>query len=367
MVFGSDSLIALGAKNGSRFDSKITAMKNIVIITDTWEDKNTNGVVIFLLNIKTRLEKLGFRVSIIQPDQFRHLSLPTYAEIKMSLSTRAHMERAIMDTHPDYIHIATEGSLGLVARTACVKNKWKFTTFYHTRFPEYVAIRFKLLEKPAARYMKWFHKASACTMVSTESLKEELEQKGFKNMVISPLGVDLDVFHKNPNAQIPDDLSHPLFVFMGRIAPEKTIEDFLECDLPGSKMIIGDGPSRLTLEEKYQNKALFTGQKSREELVNLLSVSDVFVFPSRTDTFSLAIIEALACGLPVAAYNVQGPRNIITNGYDGFLGENLKENALKCLEIDRSHCVTTARKYSWDVAVNEFLKNLSSVNVYTDT
>lgn len=337
-------------------------MKNIVIITDTWEDKNTNGVVIYLLNIKSRLEKQGFQVSVIHPGQFRHLSLPTYAEIKMSLSTRAHMERAIMDTHPDYIHIATEGSLGLVARSACVKNKWKFTTFYHTRFPEYVAIRFKLLEQPAARYMKWFHGASACTMVSTESLKNELEQKGFKNMVVSPLGVDLDMFHKNPNAKTPDGLSHPLFVFMGRIAPEKTIEDFLECELPGSKMIIGDGPSKILLEEKYQNKTLFTGLKSGTELVDLLSVSDVFVFPSRTDTFSLAIIEALACGLPVAAYDVQGPRNILTNGYDGYLGENLKENAMKCLDIDRANCVETAKKYSWDHAVTEFLKNLAAIS-----
>ena len=299
-------------------------MKHLLVITDTWEDKNTNGVVVYLTHIKSSLEKLGFKVTVIHPGQFTHFSLPTYAEIKMSLSTQAHMKEIISDAAPDYIHIATEGTLGALARIVCTKNKWKFSTFYHTRFPEYIYLRFKLLGPAATKYVQWFHKASSCLMVSTDTLKKELEDKGFKNVAISQLGVNLDLFHKNPNAELPKSLSRPLFVFMGRIAPEKTIEDFLECELPGSKMIIGDGPSKIQLEKDYPDRALFVGQKTGQELVDLLSVSDVFVFPSRTDTFSLTIIEALACGVPVAAYDVQGPKNILTNSVDGYLGQTQK-------------------------------------------
>ncbi len=337
-------------------------MKNIVLITDVWGDQNVSGVVTWIINTKAQLEKLDFKVTVIHPGQFKSIPLPTYPDIKMARVTRAHLASIIADTKPDYINIVTEGSLGLAARLACVKNKWKFTSYYHTRLPEYVAIRFRILGELTTFYMKWFHETSSCIMVSTETLKQELEQKGFKNVAISPLGVNLEIFHKNQSAELPSGLIRPVFTFMGRLAPEKSIENFLDCDLPGSKMIIGDGPSRPDLEKRYGQKAMFVGHKTGTELADLLSVSDVFVFPSRTDTFSLTIIEALACGLPVAAYDIQGPKNIITNGFDGFLGENLKENALKCLDIDRANCVGTAKKYSWDLATSQFVKNLVTIN-----
>jgi glycosyltransferase involved in cell wall biosynthesis len=337
-------------------------MKNIVFITDVWEGQNVSGVITWLINMQAQLKKLGYNVTVIHPEQFKSLPLPGYPEIRMARITRKHIANVIREAHPDYIHIVTEGSLCFAARLACVKYGWKFTAFYHTRIPEYAAVRFRPLGWPLARYMKWFHIASACTMVSTETLKQELEQKGFKNVCVSPLGVDLDLFHRNPNAELPKGLTRPVFTFMGRLAPEKTVEDFLDCDLPGSKMIIGDGPSKVSLERQYQGKAFFAGHKTGQELVDLLSASDVYVFPSRTDTFSLTTIEALACGLPVAAYDVQGPKNIITNGYDGYLGENLKENALKCLTIDRANCVKVAEKYSWEHAVSKFLENLAPIN-----
>jgi glycosyltransferase involved in cell wall biosynthesis len=338
-------------------------MGHILFISDSWGNQNLNGVSVYLSNIRSRLEEKGFKVTIIGPDQFINFPLPTYPNIKMAVVTKRRLTSLIKEIQPDYIHIATEGSLGFVARMVCVKNKWQFTTFYHTRLPEYASVRFKVLGKPASKYIKWFHRASSCVMASTDSLKTELEGKGFKNVSISPLGVDLSLFQKNVSTKLPDGLSRPLFLFMGRVAPEKNIDDFLTCDLPGSKVIIGDGPSRAGLEEKYPGRAMFVGQKVGEELVSFLSSADVFVFPSRTDTFSLAIIESLACGLPVAAYNVQGPKNILTNGYDGFIGDDLATCALNCLHINREHCVETAKRYSWDNAVTAFLGNIQDKRI----
>lgn len=339
----------------------VNSLKNITIITDTWDTVNVNGVVTYLTNIKFRLEAKGFRVTLLEPGQFSNLPLPTYPEIKMALSTRSHMIDIIKASQPDFIHISTEGTLALSARLACLKNKWQFTTFYHTRLPEYARLRFKPLGKPAEKYMKWFHTPSACVMVSTETLKQELTKKGFNRLAVSPYGVDLELFHKNPTVQVPKTLQWPVFVFMGRIAPEKNLEAFLDCDLPGSKLVIGSGPSKEALKQKYHDRALFVGHQNGQQLVDLLSVGDVSIFPSRTDTFGLAIIEALACGLPVAAYNVQGPRNILTNGYDGFMGDDLQASALNCLKIDRANCVETAKRYGWDQAVTKFLENLIPV------
>ena len=333
-------------------------MRNITIISDVWTTTNVSGVVTWLLNTKRGLEERGFMVTLIHPGQFNNFPLPTYPEIKISMPTRKKMENMIRSDNPDYICIATEGPLGLIARSACLKNEWKFTTFYHTRLPEYLYVRFKTFKNVTYQYMRWFHNASACTMVTTRSLMRELEQKEFEHLALIPLGVDIELFRKNPHAKIPTEFHKPVFVYMGRIAPEKNIEAFLECNLPGSKLIIGDGPSKSALEEKYENRAIFVGYKKGQELIDLLSVSDVFVFPSKTDTFGLTIIEALACGLPVAAYDVQGPNDIITSGEEGFLGSDLEGNAKKCLEIDSAKCIKKAQEYTWDNSVKIFAENL---------
>ncbi len=337
-------------------------MSTITFITDTWITTNVSGVVTWLINTKKHLEARGFTVTIIYPGQFTSFPLPTYPEIKISLLTRKKMEEMIRESAPDYIHIATEGPLGLTARAACLKNNWKFTTFYHTRMPEYLSIRFKALKGPTYQYMRWFHNASTGTMVSTASLKAELERKRFKHIALVPLGVDIREYQKNPAAQVPPGLKKPIFVYLGRIAPEKNLEAFLECNLPGSKLIIGDGPARIALEEKYKERATFVGYKKGTELADLLSVSDVFVFPSKTDTFGLTIIEALACGLPVAAYDVQGPNDIITNGEDGFLGEDLETNAKKCLALGPEKCIQKAQKYTWENSVQTFVENLVRID-----
>lgn len=330
-------------------------MKHIVFVSDVWLGANVSGVVTWLVNIKRQLEKRGFRVSIIHPADFLSLPLPTYPEIRLSLFARKKVKDMLRQALPDYIHISTEGPLGLAARRICLKNKWRFTTYYHTRLPEYVQVRLKTGKKAIYAYLRWFHHASTCIMVGTPSMKAELEQKGFGHIAVVSHGIDLQLFRRNPNARAPEGLRQPIFAYLGRIAPEKNIEAFLKCDLPGSKLIIGDGPSKSKLENKYENTAYFAGFKKGQELVDLLSAADVFVFPSKTDTFGLTIVEALACGLPIAAYDVTGPRDIITNGLDGFLGDDLENNAKKCLAIDRALCIKKAQQYSWENSANLFL------------
>lgn len=338
-------------------------MKRVTIITDTYMGANVNGVVMWLKNTETILKEKGFEVTIIHPGQFTNIPLPTYPEIRISLLTQNKMDTLLQHTNPDYIHIATEGSLGLVARMSCLKKRWQFTTFYHTRFPEYVYERLKInaFKGLTYSYLRWFHNAGALTMVSTESLRQELAQKKFERVVRVPLGVDIHLFQKNPHAKLPAKLHKPIFTYVGRIAPEKNIEAFLECDLPGTKLIIGDGPAREAFEIQYKKTTVFVGYKTGGDLIDLLSVSDVFVFPSKTDTFGLTIIEALACGLPVAAYPVQGPNDIITNGKDGFLGADLAESSKKCLTLDPRACRRKAEQYSWERSVETFIKNLAPI------
>lgn len=332
--------------------------KKIIIFTDTWLE--TSGVITALHYKKKILEKKGFDVTIVNPGPFFTLPLPTYKEIRMAFP-RKKIKEIIERKKPDYIHIETEGSLCLAARLVCAKNNWKFTTSYHTRMPEYVGMRFKHLKEPTYKYLRWIHSKSERVMVSTESMKKELQKKGFKNLVVVPLGVDTKLFTKNTKAQLPKDIKKPVFTFLGRIAPEKNIETFLKCNLPGSKLLIGDGPDRKKLEEKFKGKATFVGFKKGQDLVNLLSISDVLVFPSKTDTFGLVIVEALSCGVPVAAYDVQGPKDIITNGVDGFLGEtakDLEKNAKKCLKLKAKDCRKKALTFSWEKGVEKFIKNL---------
>lgn len=335
-------------------------MKKIAIVTDAWS-KNVSGVVTSILHTKKELEKKGFSVSIIHPGMFRSIPLPSYSEIRLAIFSKRKISKLLKEIKPDYIHISTEGTLGLTARNACVKNGWNFTTAYHTRLPEYVEVRVHSLKKTTYKYLRWFHSKSKKIIVSTDSLKKELEAKNFKNIVTIPLGVDLELFKKNKKALIPEGLKKPIFTFLGRVAPEKNITAFLGCRLPGTKLIIGDGPHKEKLEKKYKTNTVFVGFKKGKDLIDLLSISDVFVFPSKTDTFGLVLVEALACGLPIAAYNVQGPKNIITNGFDGFLGANLAENAKKCLKINKENCRKTARKYSWKIYASKFIRSLVHV------
>ncbi|MFA6306145.1 MAG: glycosyltransferase family 1 protein [Candidatus Gracilibacteria bacterium] len=332
--------------------------KKIIIVTDVWG--NINGVVTSIIEAKKGLERKNLKVKIVHPRLFSTLPLPTYSEIRLAILTGSKLKEIFKKFAPDFIHIATEGPLGLAAKIFCTKNNLKFTSSYHTKLPEYFALRLKInaVEKIIWKYLQWFHSTSEKVMVSTDSLKKELEKHKINKGVIVPLGIDLKLFKQNKEPPVFPKIKRPIFTFLGRVAIEKNIEAFLNLNLPGTKLIIGDGPARKKLEKKFTKNTVFVGYKKGQDIIDLLSISDVFVFPSKTDTFGLVILEALACGLPVAAYNVQGPKDIIENGKTGYIGSDLKENALKCLKLDKKLCRKEAEKYSWNNFTDKFIENL---------
>lgn len=337
-------------------------MKRLLIVTDTWHPK-VDGVVRSIEFRSRELAKLGFDVEVVHPGQFRTLPFPLYPELKMALFPRRRLRRMMRELRPDYIHIETEGSLGVTARALCRRHGWRFTTSYHTHLQLYADVYARMpvqfLLKPAAALLRWFHGAAVRTFVSTESLRAELERQGFKNLVVCPLGVDTDLFIKNPQAPA-QDLERPVFAFFSRLGPEKSPEDFLKLDLPGTKLVIGDGPDRKKLEKKYP-KAKFVGFKRGQELVDWLSVVDVVVMPSRTETFGLVVIEALAMGIPVAAHDVMGPRDIIVHGVHGHLSDDLKKAALECLNLSPEECRKRALEFNWAASAQVYADNLEPV------
>lgn len=328
----------------------------LLLVTDAWRPQ-INGVVTALAKMKDHLERDGFEVVVIHPGLFRCVPLPGYPEIRLALSPWLTMRRLFMSQDPDFIHIATEGPLGWNARALCRRHQWSFTTSYHTHLQLYAHVRMRPFFRPVQALMRTFHDGTACTMVATPSLKHELEGNGYRNLALWPLGVDASVFVRNPSPKVPR-LLKPVFVFFSRLAAEKNPEEFLQLDLPGTKLVIGDGPERRRLERRFGGQATFVGFKHGRELVDWLSTCDAMVFPSRTETFGLVTLEALACGIPVAAHNVMGPRDILDNGIDGMLGEDLKEAALACLALDPARCREKALRYSWDASAAAFKKNL---------
>lgn len=335
-------------------------MQRITVITDAWAPQ-INGVVVTLSNTISRLEKRGYAVTVIHPGLFkRQYPLPTYPEIKLAFCGTRRMVQLIRDSAPDTIHIATEGPLGYAARSACIRQGWAFTSAYHTHFPAYVSLRVPGMQAIAYALLRRFHNKAAAVMVPTESIRADLAAHGFERLVMWPRGVDTDVFKP---AQCPlTDQERPCFVYFGRIAIEKNVEEFLRLDLPGSKLVIGDGPDRAALEARYGSHARFVGYKTGTALVEMLSCADVFVCPSYTETFGLTIVEALACGLPVAAHDAPGPRDVITSGTDGMIGADLAQAARACLTLSRDACRHTALKYSWDNATDVFRERLIPIS-----
>ncbi len=332
-------------------------MKKVLFVTDAWAPQ-VNGVTRVLEAHIHILKARGYDCRVIEPGQFTTMPMPIYLEIRLALFPRRRIKNIIEKFRPDAVHLVTEGPLGWAARAVCLENGIPLTSWYHTKFHLYVNVRLRGLLGPIHAWMRRFHSAAARTMVSTGSLKRELESSGFRNVVVVPLGVDVEQFVRNPVPPLAP-LLKPVFVYFSRLAPEKSPEEFLKLELPGTKLVIGDGPDRMKLEKKYGNKNKFVGYQRGQELVNWLSLADVFVFPSRTETFGLVALEALACGVPVAAYDVMGPKDIITNGVDGYIGDDLRDSALKCLTLSKGACRTTALKYSWEHSTDEFLKNIA--------
>lgn len=330
----------------------------IAIVTDAWYPQ-INGVVHTLTHTKAELERLGHGVEMITPALFRTIACPTYPEIRLALRPKAHTRRLLETSKPDAIHIATEGTLGLAARRWCIENDLPFTTSFHTRLPEYVQVRFGIPLGITYRFLRWFHGAARATMVATASLKQELQERGFTNLVLWSRGVDTALFRPREKDFLKDP--RPIFLYAGRVAVEKNIEAFLKLDLPGTKYVIGDGPDLPILETKYPH-VKFTGFRVGEALAQRIAAADVFVFPSRTDTFGLVVIEALACGVPVAAFPVQGPGDIITDGVNGYLNEDLGAAAMHALKLDAAACRMHALNYTWAACAQQFLANLRPIS-----
>jgi glycosyltransferase involved in cell wall biosynthesis len=337
----------------------IAAHLKILIVTDAWKPQ-VNGVVRTLEVLGEDLTALGHSVRYATPEGRFTIGLPTYREIRLAVFPRWKLEKEIRAFAPDAVHIATEGTLGMSARSICLKHGIEFSTSFHTRFPEYVRARFPLIpEELVYRWLRWFHGPATAMMVATESLKREMQAHGFTNLRIWSRGVDVDHFHPIANDQLPYE--RPIWLYVGRVAVEKNIEAFLKLDLAGTKVVVGDGPARAELEARYP-AARFLGALSGQALVEAYAGSDVFVFPSRTDTFGLVLLEALACGLPVAAYPVQGPLDVVGDAPVGALDEDLRAACLKALEIARHPASLTPRRFaeahSWRACTLQFLRNI---------
>lgn len=329
-----------------------------LIVTDAWHPQ-INGVVRSLTEMGRHAEALGFRVEYLTPQGYPSFAMPGYAEIRLALARPAQIAKRIDEIAPDCIHIATEGPLGLLARRYCTTRKRPFTTSYHTRFPEYLSARLPVPSWPLAALMRRFHAASSATMISTKTLEDELAAQGYKNLMRWSRGVDAELFHPGKAQRLP--FPRPIFLYAGRLAIEKNLEAFLSLDLPGTKLIVGDGPARKTLEGQFP-EARFLGAQEGEALASLYASADAFVFPSLTDTFGVVLLEALASGVPVAAFPVAGPCDVIGESKAGVLHRDLRHAATKALDIPRERCRKYALQFSWRESARQFFGNLLSAN-----
>jgi glycosyltransferase involved in cell wall biosynthesis len=326
----------------------------IAIVTDAWKPQ-VNGVITTLVNTGECLSADGHDVHFITPQDFVRTPCPTYPEIRLSLFPGRKVAAMLDSLRPDRIHVATEGPLGLAARKYCIKRKLYFTTSYHTRFPQYVQARFPIPLSWSYGYMRWFHSAAEHTMVGTETQREDLLAHGFDNVVMWPRGVDTNAFRPGEKDFLTDP--RPITMYLGRVAVEKSLEEFLSLDIPGTKYIVGDGPALKQLQRDFPD-AVYTGYKFGEELTQYLAAADVFVFPSRTDTLGLVLLEAMACGVPVAAYPVMGPIDVVDDGVTGVLDEDLAAAITGASKLDPSDCREAALRRSWQQASRRFYANL---------
>lgn len=328
----------------------------ILVVTDAWEPQ-VNGVVRTLKSTRRELERMGHEVELLTPAGFRSVPCPTYPDIRLSLLPGRQVRRRIRAFAPQAIHIATEGPLGIAARAHALRHRLTYTTAYHTRFPEYVRARSGLPLAVTYRFLRWFHGPAEAVMVPTEVVRRDLVANGFPpaKVVLWSRGVDLDVFKPGPD--MPHDLAKPIFLCVGRVAVEKNLEAFLRLDLPGSKWVAGEGPALDRLKAQFPD-VRFTGVLGQPELAALYNAADVFVFPSRTDTFGLVLLEAMACGCPVAAYPVTGPVDVIGDSGAGALDEDLRAAALRALTIPRAVARRHAERFSWEACTRQFLAHL---------
>ncbi len=329
----------------------------VLIATDAWHPQ-VNGVVRTLESLARSVELLGSTIDFLTPAGFASVPLPTYPGLRFALPRPAEIAARIERARPDAIHVATEGPVGFLARRYCVANGVPFTTSFTTRFPEYIAARAPFPVAWGYAALRRFHKAAALTMVSTQSLMAELAGRGFTRLKMWSRGVDTALFH--PDRAIQLDFPRPIFMCVGRIAPEKNLEAFLALDLPGTKVVIGHGPQEAELRARFPS-AKFLGSLAGESLAAHIAAADVFVFPSRTDTFGIVQLEALASGVPVAAFPVTGPKDVIADAPVGVLNDDLRQASLDALALSRDACRQHALQFSWGTCAAQFLAHMGSV------
>jgi glycosyltransferase involved in cell wall biosynthesis len=329
----------------------------ILIATDAWHPQ-VNGVVRTLTSLARSAAALGADISFLTPDGFPSVGVPTYPGLRIAVPNRREIKKRIEAAAPEAIHIATEGPIGWMVRAYCRRHKLAFTTSYTTRFPEYIAVRTGIPAALGYAVLRHFHAAAAMTMIATPSLRQELAARGFRKLGFWTRGVDTDLF--NPDDPAALDLPKPIFMTMGRVAVEKNLEAFLALDLPGSKVVIGDGPQKAELQRRYP-QAKFLGEKTGADLTSHLAAADVFVFPSLTDTFGVVQLEALACGTPVAAFPVTGPLDVIADHPIGALDNDLRSACLRALSMSRETCRSFALERSWENSARQFIGNLSAL------
>ncbi|WP_185984083.1 glycosyltransferase family 4 protein [Aureimonas mangrovi] len=332
----------------------------ILIASDAWMPQ-INGVVRVFETTAKLLEAMGHTVEVVGPDRFRTMPAPGYPEVRLAIAPGRVLAEIIESFRPDAIHVPVEGPIGLSARHYCRKHGIPFTTSFHTRFGEYFEKRVGIGGTAALGVQRWFHSAGAAIMVQTKTLETQLAEAGFANIRSWGRAVDTRFFRPmREEAGFDKDflgLPGPIFLYLGRVSKEKNLEAFLDLDLPGSKVIVGDGPAAPALQKAYP-QAHFLGYRTGEDLARHLSAADVFVFPSRFETFGLVVLEALACGTPVAAFPVPGPLDILGDSPVGVLGEDLRAGALAALRIDRAACRRFAEGFSWEACTREFEGNL---------
>ncbi len=325
----------------------------VLVATDAWRPQ-INGVVRTYERLFEEVARQGAEMAFLTPSPFATLPLPSYPEIRLAMVSEGSVEDFYRRIRPDFIHIATEGPIGFRTRSWCLRQGHPFTTSYHTRFPDYISARLPVPQSWGYAAQRWFHNSGAGTMVATPSMAAFLEQRGFRRLLPWSRGVDTEMFQpRGPHGSS----AGPVFLYVGRVAVEKGIETFLDLDLPGSKVVVGDGPLLDQLRRRYP-KVRFTGPKFDAELAAEYAAADVFVFPSRTDTFGIVLLEAMASGVPVAAFPVTGPIDVVHHGETGILGEDLRAAALAALKLDRAQVRRHAMSFSWTACAKMFLDNV---------
>jgi glycosyltransferase involved in cell wall biosynthesis len=333
----------------------MTSIRKVLLVSDAWHPQ-VNGVVRTLDMTVRELARAGCTARLLEPCHFRSLPCPVYPGFRLAWPNDRQLDAIFRDFEPDAVHVATEASLGLAVRLYCTARGLRFTTSFHTRSPEYL---WRMLRLPAGltyRYLRWFHRPAAATMVATPSIEEDLRRRGFTGRLVRwSRGVDTDLFHPRPD-RLPGP--RPVLLYVGRVSVEKNLDAFLSLPGEGTKYVVGEGPALAALQSKYPS-ACFLGQLRGEPLARVYAGADVFVFPSRTDTFGLVILEALASGVPVAAYPSPGPVDILTRPDVGALDDDLAWAVTVALQRgDRAACVELARAYTWENCAAQFHANL---------